>query len=263
MMINRAIKKRDELASFILKLEVESDASRRLPAADSLTTDDWKVLLEIREILRPIYQHTMRTQGKSNSLGHGQLWEVMTGMEYILEHLEDWKVQYDILDPDRIRHLSPSATVTQAGSQPGGDNTVPARSINEYISLINDLHDESRAHIRASINNAWVKLNSYYSKLAESPLFAASVILNPNLQLGWLEENWKDDSQLPWVRKAKSDLRDYFDRWYPSGQEQQPVQQQRRVPIPDDDFQDWLNRRQPTSRPEGELEGYYKLPKQQ
>ncbi|KEY72929.1 hypothetical protein S7711_10314 [Stachybotrys chartarum IBT 7711] len=33
----------------------------------------------------------MRTQGWGTSSGHGRLWEVMTGMEFILDHLEDWK----------------------------------------------------------------------------------------------------------------------------------------------------------------------------
>ncbi|RKK26627.1 hypothetical protein BFJ67_g16557 [Fusarium oxysporum f. sp. cepae] len=38
---------------------------------------------------------TMRTQGWGTSGGHGRLWEVMTGMEFVLEHLEDWKVLYE------------------------------------------------------------------------------------------------------------------------------------------------------------------------
>ncbi|KAH7471327.1 hypothetical protein FOMA001_g12965 [Fusarium oxysporum f. sp. matthiolae] len=87
MMIERALVKQSELNSFIQDLGLEADASKRVPMADILTSDDWKVLREVSHILEPIYNMTMRTQGWGTSGGHGRLWEVMTGMEYILEHL--------------------------------------------------------------------------------------------------------------------------------------------------------------------------------
>ncbi|RKK17352.1 hypothetical protein BFJ67_g17708 [Fusarium oxysporum f. sp. cepae] len=95
MMIERALIKQSELNSFIQELGLEADASRRVPTADILTSDDWKVLREVSHILEPIYNMTMRTQGWGTSGGHGRLWEVMTGMEFVLEHLEDWKVLYE------------------------------------------------------------------------------------------------------------------------------------------------------------------------
>jgi hypothetical protein len=94
MMIERALVKQSELNSFIQELGLEADASKRVPTADSLTSDDWKVLREVSHILEPVYNMTMRTQGWGTSGGHGRLWEVMTGMEFVLEHLEDWKVLY-------------------------------------------------------------------------------------------------------------------------------------------------------------------------
>uniref|UniRef100_A0A8H7K3R1 AC transposase n=1 Tax=Bionectria ochroleuca TaxID=29856 RepID=A0A8H7K3R1_BIOOC len=95
MMIERALVKQSELNSFIQELGLEADASRRVPTADILTSDDWKVLREVSHILEPVYNMTMRTQGWGTSGGHGRLWEVMTGMEFVLEHLEDWKVLYE------------------------------------------------------------------------------------------------------------------------------------------------------------------------
>ncbi|RKK65969.1 hypothetical protein BFJ71_g17927, partial [Fusarium oxysporum] len=92
MMIERALVKQSELNSFIQELGLEADASKRVPTADVLTSDDWKVLREVSHILEPVYNMTMRTQGWGTSGGHGRLWEVMTGMEFVLEHLEDWKV---------------------------------------------------------------------------------------------------------------------------------------------------------------------------
>ncbi|EGU86081.1 hypothetical protein FOXB_03402, partial [Fusarium oxysporum f. sp. conglutinans Fo5176] len=61
MMIERALIKQSELNSFIQDLGLEADASKRVPAADILTSDDWKVLREVSHILEPIYNMTMRT----------------------------------------------------------------------------------------------------------------------------------------------------------------------------------------------------------
>jgi hypothetical protein len=89
MMIERALIKQSELNSFIQELGVEADASRKVPTADISTSDDWKVLREVSHILELIYNMTMRTQRWGTSGGHGRLWEVMTGMGFVLEHLED------------------------------------------------------------------------------------------------------------------------------------------------------------------------------
>ncbi|KAH7142280.1 hypothetical protein DER46DRAFT_581692 [Fusarium sp. MPI-SDFR-AT-0072] len=60
----------------------------------------------------------------------------------------------------------------------------------------------------------WQKLNEYYTKLGDSPLFAASIILHPSLGMNYLEVNWASEEQLVWVRDAKIGLSDYLNRWY-------------------------------------------------
>jgi hypothetical protein len=76
-----------------------------------------------------------------------------------------------------------------------------------------------RAYIRASINNGWKKLDEYYSKLGESPLFAAAVVLHPRFGISWLEATWVTEEQLAWVRDAKAGIKDYFARWYYASQQ--------------------------------------------
>jgi hypothetical protein len=43
--------KQSELNSYIQDLDLEADASKRVPAADVLTSGDWKVLREVRRIM--------------------------------------------------------------------------------------------------------------------------------------------------------------------------------------------------------------------
>ncbi|KFA53231.1 hypothetical protein S40293_10168, partial [Stachybotrys chartarum IBT 40293] len=73
---------------------------------------------------------------------------------------------------------------------------------------------DHRHYLRLSITTAWRKLDEYYTKLGESPLFAASIILHPALGMSYLEANWATEEQLIWVRDAKMSLSDYLNRWY-------------------------------------------------
>ncbi|RKK92477.1 hypothetical protein BFJ70_g17772, partial [Fusarium oxysporum] len=94
MMIERALRKQTDIRAFIFATQEEEDGARRIPAEDILSSEVWRVLGEVNEILKPIYLQTMRTQGWGKGDSHGRLWEVLRGMEYLLEHFEDWKVFY-------------------------------------------------------------------------------------------------------------------------------------------------------------------------
>jgi hypothetical protein len=319
MMIERALLKQSELNSFIQELGLEADASKRAPTADVLTSDDWKVLREIRHVLEPIYHMTMRTQGWGTSSGHGRLWEVMTGMEFILDHLEDWKALYKE-EPAYLAveaglanqgERSPSPTPSQIRERPSRQSKLPSRfqgcailaplrrhcqteaparspvaprfdeaalpahSRNEYmqsdvrsVSSIASMEGQERASIRASINNAWIKLNEYYTLLGQSPLFAASIILNPDLGLRWLEANWTSPEQLGWLRDAKGGIKHYFERWY-SHDDMALKEADVMMPVmtlrPEQSkFEQWVQSRQPKLSATGcELERYYRLEPEQ
>jgi hypothetical protein len=73
MMIERALVKQSKLNSFIQVLGLEADASKGVPTANILTSNDWKVLKEVSHILEPVYNMTIRTQGWGTSGGHGRL----------------------------------------------------------------------------------------------------------------------------------------------------------------------------------------------
>jgi len=43
-----------------------------------------------------------------------------------------------------------------------------------------------------SINLAWQKLDGYYSKIDQSSVYLAAIVLHPGLKWKWLEKAWRD-----------------------------------------------------------------------
>jgi hypothetical protein len=129
--IERAFKKQDDIDNFIRQLERDPDRSKHVPTQDHLSIDDWCLLGETKEILEPIYRLTMRCQSWGKGDGNGRLWEVMTGIEYLLEHLEDWKLLYndDIEITAPILQQQVSARQQAAGAQSEAADVNPTRPI--------------------------------------------------------------------------------------------------------------------------------------
>jgi hypothetical protein len=125
---------------------------------------------------------------------------------------------------------------------------------------------DERAYMRASITNAWVKLDQYYTLLGHSPLFAAAVILHPGHGLRFLEQIWADQAQ--WLSDAKKSLKLYFERWYldpndpsdPFSPSPSPGPQQQHPPKEATAFEQWVKNLRPrASEIDSELERYYRL----
>ncbi|KAF5264182.1 hypothetical protein FOXYS1_5039 [Fusarium oxysporum] len=185
----------------------------------------------------------MRMQGWGSEGGNGRLWEVMIGMEYLLEHLEDRTLLYYAV-LDEVAGENTNSQVELARGRPDRNWQLPARfkDYETYVyprksmqsslpgrgsgqcddgsgkppgsSAVDDLGKDHRRYLRLSIITVWQKLNEYYIKLGESPLFAASIIPHPSLDMSLLEANWASEGQLVWEKDAKIGLFDYLDRWY-------------------------------------------------
>ncbi|ODA78128.1 hypothetical protein RJ55_06731 [Drechmeria coniospora] len=305
MMIERALRKQTDIRAFIFALEGEQDEAKRIPADDILSNEDWRVLGEVNEILKPLYFQTMRTQGWGKGDSYGRLWEVLVGMEYLLEHFEDWKGFYNEVTTETIRETNLDDVepigLREFESRPTRARRRPARFDDEIymvqqqtqttrftvaalpehfrteydvldkppsheISQKSSLPADHRAYIRASINNGWKKLDEYYNKLGESPLFAAAVILHPRFGISWLEATWVTEEQLAWVRDAKAGMKDYFARWYQTNQ-QNDKEQSKPASMgtgkEDDHYTQWINSRTKkafaTSGSVSELDKYLRL----
>lgn len=218
-MVRWACEKRVQILTYLHALEIERPMSGMLPDEDRLSINDWRVLGGIREALEPIYC-MMSTEVKNNTdHSRGQLWSLQLGIEHILEHLEHIKGLYGEDPADQnVESVLEQACPESSQSSPRRHRQPRPyyeAAFGEHIGYTStdvraaDMQPEARAFIRASINNAWAKLNHYYTSLDESPLFAAAVILHPSFGLPYLEELWSDQSQR--LVDVKRDLETYFD----------------------------------------------------
>ena len=266
LMIDRAIKKKNHIQSFLVQLHLSEGEGYGIPAEDFLTAEDWRLLAELKAVVEPLYFQTMRCQGWGEKGSFGYLWEILSGMEFLLDKLEDWKVFFDEPADEAITqsqsHLSKRTQRSErmrrnrsSQVRPPEPNTqaLPPH-VQEGFSLgppsvaarLNILVDDSRGYLRLSIANAWQKLNQYYTKLGESPLFAAAVILHPGRSLRWLETRWNAGDQLAWLRDAKEGLEGYWTAWYSdqanSESPPRPASPQQKQPAEreDGEYSQWL-----------------------
>ena len=214
LMIQRALRKQSDIQTFLARNLDEIDPQKRIPVEDHLDMEDWRLLTELKEILEPLYRQTMRTQGWAKQGSHGALWEILAGVEYLLEKMEDWKNLFDSPATPTISHRRRQRRQPSPVPQALPDHVRPEYTNQSPRQRYESLGDNSQAYFRLSVLNGWKKLNEYYTKLERSPLYAAAIILHPGMGLRWLEAQWSSPEQLVWLRSAKDGLYEYWDRWY-------------------------------------------------
>ena len=139
---------------------------------DMLTTNDWDVITRYVHILKPLKDATKDLEGHIGGQ-MGAIWRVLPQYEEVLYHFEDLVNQYPIdetAEPD--------------------DATTAERHFNLNIKL------------------AWKKMDEYYAKLDNSPLYVAAVVLHPHFKWKWIEKQWRERSN--WIKAAKDAFNDYL-----------------------------------------------------
>lgn len=156
-------------------------------------------------VLETLYLQTMRCQAWRKGDGHGRLWEVMEGLEYLIDRLEEWKRLYDepseekkdrtasqiVASQSQLAQVTPPRRrsarrqfLSQPLSQPPTLSSILRFAQSEYMpreraELLLSSDFDSRGYFRLSVINAWQVLNKYYTKLGDSPLYAAAITLHP------------------------------------------------------------------------------------
>ncbi|KAF9871170.1 transposase-like protein [Colletotrichum karsti] len=189
LIIERAVKKKAEIQAFLLANNDDDDVAQHIPEKDLLSGEDWKVLAEIGMILEPFYRQTKRCEGWGIDDGHGRLWEVTMGIEYLLSHLVDWKIYYNASISPSISNDDEGDSQQSQQSQKRAGRAQRRRQHNlqalpdhvrkdwaspasRSASRFESLDEEWQTFLRSSVEQAWQKLFTYYEKLGDSPLFS-------------------------------------------------------------------------------------------
>ncbi|KAF5482814.1 putative AC transposase [Colletotrichum siamense] len=180
LMIQRAIEKKMEIQSFILSSKDDADVKQHIPEADLLSPDDWKVLAEIGMILEPFYRQTKRREGWGVGDGHGRLWEVTMGTEYLLSHLLNWKTYYKAtISPFANDDLEDHSQQSRSRSGRGRRRQFRIQALPTHVhedwaspasrlaSRFDSLDERWQVFLRSSIEQTWQKLWEYYDGLTD------------------------------------------------------------------------------------------------
>ncbi|KAI8402177.1 hypothetical protein FOFC_17482 [Fusarium oxysporum] len=82
--------------------------------------------------------------------------------------------------------------------------------LEDYKQLASEIPDAE--HFRINVNLGWEKLNKYYSRLDETPIYYTALALHPAFRWGYFENEWKDNTK--WVMKAKQMVREVWESNY-------------------------------------------------
>lgn len=153
---------------------------------DTLSDDEWTVITRYIEILKPLKDATLVLEGHAGGR-FGAIWQVLPLYERLLEHLEDQVVRYPIAE--ELLH-----------------QTEPVDSNNHLtegaIKAITASAITAEHHFSINIKLAWQKLDIYYAKLDNTPLYVAAVVLHPRMKWRWIERAWQLRPE--WIKSAKS-----------------------------------------------------------
>ena len=200
-MITRAFILKDPLDLFIKRAREKPASASPLPEEDELSASDWKVLTRTQEILKPFYNLTLALQGRAPDALHGSIWEALPALDFLLHGLESKCDEYKVeLTETPQDNTTESTTRTKERKL--------ARKANEYDDI---------KHISTAINNCWAKLRKYHRLMAQSPAYAAAIVLNPEHKLDYFENHWKEHPE--WIGEAEKSVEDLWLTMYKDSSE--------------------------------------------
>ncbi|EKG09199.1 HAT domain-containing protein [Macrophomina phaseolina MS6] len=153
------------------------NASEYNVADDMLSEEEWDEITQLKELLKPFKQTTMRLEGSGSNGAFGSLWESLVCMEAMLSALEDKKKQ---------------------------------------LSL------QPNTHLKACVNLAWKKINTYYKRSDKTPAYRVAVALHPCLRFAWFRKHWKDFQQ--WQKDAEEATKAMYLNYKRCSADSTPVQ---------------------------------------
>jgi len=169
---------------------------------DQLSSDDWDVVVQYHEILRPFRSATLQLQGQVGGCT-GAIWQVLPVFERLLTHLEDQRYIHRPVDSQEMKSNGWNDRKRKGSSEP------------EYLA--------TEHHFSTNINLGWQKLDEYYARLDQSPIFCAAVVLHPRQKWRWFEKHWAGHQE--WIDQAKVSIEQLWREYKndePAAQRQYP-----------------------------------------
>lgn len=234
-MVERALRLKPAIDLFSARTQEERDLKKRLLKEDILTTEDWRVLTEIRDILQPFKELTLYFEGCQPRFTY-----TLPFLCWLRFYLEDRRRQYADSPPeayvDAIDGVDneDDANEDDEGyqTQRGRRSRLPKRLQDSQVELhLSQYHKiepilalpgltversngsnlafKSSALMRTNLDYCIEKVEKYQALLEESPVYWAAHILHPGYRSRWLQRN------LPDRRYAIiGSFRDLYERFY-------------------------------------------------
>jgi hypothetical protein len=215
---------------------------------DRLDAEDWHVVARYVAILRPCKEATMALQGNiSTTLRYGAvkgaIWQVLPVYEAIMTYFEHARGEHQPLEsqasnqtlreasepaflqsiPTSINHdntrSSQQAVIATTSNSTADDITstpLPAQEHLDAMLLATPCgNNEQEVHFSTNINLGWQKLNQYYFRSDDTPIYRAAVVLHPSMKMKWLRDRWQKIHP-EFVSQAKDELRALWDEYKPA-----------------------------------------------
>jgi hypothetical protein len=178
-----------EYQRYCARCERSNKPIKQLPPpilSDTLSEDDWVVITRYIEILKPLKDATLALEGHHGGR-FGAIWRVLPIYEDLLHHFEEVVIRYPIAE-ELIRQTGPLDV----------NNHLTA----DALEALSKESITAEHHFAINIKLAWQKLDIYYQRLDNTPLYVAAVVLHPRMKWRWIEKAWS--ARPAWIRTAKS-----------------------------------------------------------
>jgi hypothetical protein len=132
---------------------------------------------------------------------------VITAYDQLLQHFEDLRQQYPINKGLAVYNIATRSQQLRSDNQSqltfnttSNNGTTTSQAIDSLAEP--DEQTTAEHHLSTNINLGWQKLEQYYRKLDDTPVYVAAVILHPRMKYRFLEKTW-GSHHYEWLKAAR------------------------------------------------------------
>ena len=81
------------------------------------------------------------------------------------------------------------------------------------VEVVEDEQTTSEHYFSTNINLGWQKLNDYYARLDDTPVYVTAIILHPAMRFRYLEKKWTVAHKTAWITKARKQFNEHLQEY--------------------------------------------------